>query len=128
MNFLEKLDFLMQEKSLNKSTLSKISRIPYTTIDGFYKKGYQNTKLSTIWKLANALNVSLDYLIDDRVDDPNPKEWASIPCDKTEHELLALYRELNQEGKEKVVGYARDLVRTSDYKKVGSFWMGSKEA
>lgn len=38
MNFTEKLDSLMREKGINKSTLSKESGIPYTTIDGFYKK------------------------------------------------------------------------------------------
>ena len=42
MNFLEKLDFLMSEMSINKSKLSQISGVPYTTIDGFYKKGYIN--------------------------------------------------------------------------------------
>ncbi len=53
---------------------------------------------------------------------------SPVILDQSEKELLDLYRELNQEGQEKVVGYARDLVRTCDYKKVGSFWMGSKEA
>lgn len=128
MNFLEKLNLLMEERSLNKSTLSKISGIPYTTIDGFYKKGYQNTKLSTIWKLADALDVSIDYLIDEKVNDRHRKERESIPFDKEEHELLVLYRGLNQEGREKLVSYAKDLTHTGDYKKVGSFWMGSKEA
>ena len=67
MNFLEKLDLLMGEMSINKSKLSQISGVPYTTIDGFYKKGYENTKISTIRKIASALNVSLDYLVDDNV-------------------------------------------------------------
>lgn len=31
MNFLEKLDFLMERYGLNKSTLSQKSEIPYTT-------------------------------------------------------------------------------------------------
>ena len=41
MDFLEKLNYLMHENNLNKSTLSKACEIPYTTIDGWYKKGYQ---------------------------------------------------------------------------------------
>lgn len=128
MNFLEKLDLLMKEKSLNKSTLSKISGIPYTTIDGFYKKGYQNTKLSTIWKLAEALEVSIDYLIDEKVNDRHPKECSSVPCDKKERELLTLYRGLNQEGQEKLLSYADDLAESRKYKKAGSFRMVSTEA
>jgi hypothetical protein len=74
MNFLEKLDFLMSEMSINKSKLSQISGVPYTTIDGFYKKGYENTKISTIRKIASALNVSLDYLVDDNILERNFNE------------------------------------------------------
>ena len=55
MNFLDKLDYLMEKMSINKSKLSQISGVPYTTIDGFYKKGYENTKISTIRKIACAL-------------------------------------------------------------------------
>ena len=71
MNFLEKLDFLMKEKGINKNTLSKESNIPYTTIDGFYKKGFQNTKLQTLKKLAEYFGTSLDYLMNDNVTDRN---------------------------------------------------------
>lgn len=41
MTFLDKLDNLMHERGLNKNTLSKACGIPYTTIDGWYKKGYE---------------------------------------------------------------------------------------
>lgn len=50
MVILDKLDNLMKEKKLNKSTLAKASGIPYTTIIGFYKKGTDNIKLSTLKK------------------------------------------------------------------------------
>ena len=63
MTFLDKLNYLMEKRSINKNVLSQLSGIPYTTIDGLYKKGYENTKLSTVRKLARALDVSLDYLI-----------------------------------------------------------------
>lgn len=71
MNFIEKLDYMMERKGLSKSKLSQISGVPYTTIDGFYKKGYENIKLSTARKLSKALEVTLDYLLDDNVDDEN---------------------------------------------------------
>lgn len=61
MNFLEKLDILMKEKELNKSSLSKACGIPYTTIDGWYKKGYDDLRLSTLKKLAAFFNTTLDY-------------------------------------------------------------------
>lgn len=88
MNFLEKLDYMMKKLSINKKKLSEISGVPYTTIDGFYKKGYENAKLSTIRKIASALNVSLDYLIDDGIEDENygkkPSEDAKKSPDAEE--------------------------------------------
>ena len=63
MNFTEKLDSLMREKGINKSTLSKESGIPYTTIDGFYKKGTDNIKLSTLIKLCRYFHTTLDDLV-----------------------------------------------------------------
>ena len=67
MSFIEKLDALMKERNINKSQLSKESGIPYTTIDGFYKKGTDNIKLSTLKKLSSYFGCSLDYLVDDDV-------------------------------------------------------------
>ena len=74
MTFLDRLDLLMATAGLNKSKLSQLSGVPYTTIDAFYKKGYQNAKISTLRKLAVALGVSLDYLIvDETTENDTPK-------------------------------------------------------
>ena len=54
MDFLEKLDYLMEENHLNKNTLSKARNIPYTTIDGWYKKGYEGLKLTSLKKLSGS--------------------------------------------------------------------------
>lgn len=68
MSMLEKMNALMEKEGINKSQLSKQSGVPYTTIDGFYKKGTDNVKLSTLKRLAEYFNCSLDYLVDDEVD------------------------------------------------------------
>ena len=61
MDFLEKLNYLMAQRNLNKSTLSKACDIPYTTIDGWYKKGYAGLKLTTLRKLSNYFGTTLDF-------------------------------------------------------------------
>lgn len=72
MSFTDKLDALMAEKGINKSILSKESGIPYTTIAGFYTKGTDNVKLSTLRKLSSYLGCSIDYLADDdSVEEPS---------------------------------------------------------
>ena len=69
MSFTDKLDALMAEKGINKSILSKESGIPYTTIAGFYSKGTDNVKLSTLKKLSSYLGFSIDYIADDNQDE-----------------------------------------------------------
>ena len=65
MDFLEKLDYLMEENHLNKNTLSKACNIPYTTIDGWYKKGYEGLKLTSLKKLSGFFAVPLDFWAND---------------------------------------------------------------
>ena len=74
---LDQLNKLMLKRGINKSQLSKESGIPYTTIDGFYKKGTDNAKLSTLKKLSNYFEVPLDY-------------WANKEVDKLDLEGAAL--------------------------------------
>lgn len=118
MNFLEKLDYLMEKRSINKSKLSKMSGVPYTTIDGFYKKGYENTKLSTIRKLSEALNVSLDYLFDETLDDKSfsAAQTVAIFPDQLAR-IIEIYNKMNQVGQEKLYEYAEDLFGNDRYKK-----------
>ena len=70
MKFLDKLDYLLSENNMSRPELAQRSGIPYSTIMSFYdeKKGTENIRLSTLRKLAIALDVSLDYLADDNVE------------------------------------------------------------
>ena len=60
--FIERVKALMEERGINKNELSVGSGIPYTTIDGWFKKGSDNVRLGTLLRLAEYFNVSLDYL------------------------------------------------------------------
>lgn len=89
MSFLTKLDKLMKDRNINKSQLSKESGVPYTTIDGFYKKGTDNIKLSTLKKLSSYFGCSLDYLADDDISEDSINTIAAHHDseDWTEEEL-----------------------------------------
>lgn len=63
MNIAERLEQMMESKSINKSQLAKGANIPYTTIDGIFKSSNENIKLNTLTKLADYFNVSIDYLV-----------------------------------------------------------------
>lgn len=88
MGLTDKLDILMRERNINKAELARESGIPYTTIDGFYKKGTENAKLSTLKKLCAYLGCSLDYLADDSVSEEPTTIAAHFDGDEyTEDEL-----------------------------------------
>ena len=76
--FLDNLDRLMKARKINKNILARESGIPYTTIDGFYKKGCDNVKLSTLVKIAAYFGVSLDYLINGEITALSAHEKAVI--------------------------------------------------
>ena len=87
MGLTNKLDLLMKEKNINKAELARESGIPYTTIDGFYKKGSENAKLSTLKKICAYFNCSLDYLADDSIDEPQTIAAHFDGNEYTEEEL-----------------------------------------
>lgn len=94
MTFLDKLDALMHERNINKKKLSKDTCIPYTTIDSFYKKSYNNIKLSNLKKLSDYFGVTLDYLVreDEDIDSQTPQEIT----------LIKKYRSLDAHGKKNI--------------------------
>lgn len=102
MNFLEKLDFLMNKYQLNKHTFSQASGIPYTTIDGIYKKGYEGIRLSTIKKISEYFNTTIDYLINDEITDPNYDKTFGVEISSAELELLEKYRKLSPHAQETI--------------------------
>lgn len=108
MDFLEKLDYLMDKYNLNKSTLSKSCDIPYTTIDGWYKRGYEGLKLPTLKKLSNYFEISLDYWADDDLLEPIPPKINNLVLtERDESALLCDYRVLNESTK----AYVRGVVK-----------------
>lgn len=130
MNVLEKIEFLMRQKGIkNRAELSEISGIPYSTITGFYAKGYDRMKLSTLKTLADCLGVTIDYLGRDEITDPNYglSSLSSSDLSEDETQLVEDYRSMNDEGKGKVCDYVADLKDNPKYKKCSESCM-DKEA
>lgn len=63
MNIAERLEQLMNKKGINRRQLSIGANIPYTTLDGISKRNCDNVKLTTLIKLADYFEISLDYLV-----------------------------------------------------------------
>jgi len=94
MGLTEKLDTIMSEKKINKSELASGSGVPYTTIVGIYKKGYENIKLSTLKKLCNFLDCSIDYLVEEKTSPKeNNTEYSEVIKSIRKYENIAVHKE-----------------------------------
>lgn len=115
MDFLEKLDYLMSKHNLNKNSLSRECDIPYTTIDNWYKRGYEGLKLPTLRKLADFFNTGLDYWARDEIINSEYGKTAGFEFEFAEMEHIKKYRNLDYYGKEVV-----DAVLTIETRRIES--------
>ncbi|MDR0936554.1 MAG: helix-turn-helix domain-containing protein [Oscillospiraceae bacterium] len=88
--FLETVNQLLREKGITKSELSRNGHIPYTTIDGWYKKGTAGVRLETLKKLTSYFDVSFDYLVTGQ--DTNG-------LTRKEEIVMSKYRKLDEHGR-----------------------------
>ena len=63
----------------------------------------------------------------DKIFNAPKQESQAAPSDE-ETRLVGMYREMNQEGQEKLLDYADDMVRSGKYIKTGSLGVVDKEA
>ena len=63
MNFLDRIDQLLEERHLNKNQLATHTGIPVSTVYGWYKKGYGSITLPTLLKLSEFFGCSMEYLV-----------------------------------------------------------------
>lgn len=94
MQFVEKLDLLMNARGINKKKLSEQTGMPYSTIDSIFKRGYANIKLSNLRKLSDFFGVSIDYLVRDEIEDIEPydPDTPNIRISSSEARLVQAFR------------------------------------
>jgi len=103
-NMIEKIKTLMNERGLNKADVSKGAEIPYTTIDGLFKKGYENTRYPTLRKLSVFFDVSMEYLITDDEENRDAGKISFMDVTPEELNLLNLWRKLPRDEQMKLLG------------------------
>lgn len=101
MTLLDKLAVLMEEHRDTVASLSRKTGLPYTTIDGLFKKGFAGARIGTVQAIARAYGVSLDYMIRDEITDPLyglPPEVVDLS--DQEQQLVLAYRSATDAARE----------------------------
>lgn len=104
MNMLEKIQTIMDEKGLKVADVARGADLPYTTVDGLFKKGVENARFPTLKKLAQFFDVSMEYLINDEEDDRDYGKILPHEFTKEEHRLVFLWRKLSRDEQMKIMG------------------------
>ena len=107
------------------AALIGLTRGAYANIEN----GRREPDFDALNKFADFFGVSVDYLIGR--DEQTPKPIAEASRDgltAEEASLLRNFRELNEEGQEKMLDYADDLVQSGKYKNRDTVFMGAQAA
>lgn len=100
MDFLAKLDLLMQKNGYSKNSFSKACGIPYTTINNWYTRGFTGLQLDTVKKISAFFGTALEFWADDSIRDPDHGKFNGVTLSREEFELIQKYRELDTHGHE----------------------------
>jgi transcriptional regulator with XRE-family HTH domain len=100
MKFSDKLEKLMARERLNRRKLSIATGVPYTTIDGWCKKGAKNAKLANLRRIAEFFDVPVDYLLDDSKDEPSDG-------DDLQAEIMNELTRMDESGLTRLLEYAK---------------------
>jgi transcriptional regulator with XRE-family HTH domain len=90
MGFAEKVRYLLKQQRLSQSDLAKAIGTNQPQVSRWLESANTLPKVPYLLKIARALSVPVDYLIDDEVDEPPAKQELT----EDEKALLRLYRAL----------------------------------
>ena len=121
MDFYVILQSILDEKQLSIPEAARMCGLSDGTLRSAIARQQKKVALEVAFKLSDGLGVSLERL------NGMPEREDSTTI-SNESKLLANYRSLNEEGQEKVVDYADDLVSSGKYKKHSQSEMAAKEA
>lgn len=92
----EKIKLKMKEKHLNVKALSDMTGIAPTTLYSFFKRDSKTINISALIKIADALGVSIENLMEESAREFTPgKEPTAYYLTKKEVQLLEMYRKVD---------------------------------
>ena len=113
-----------EKAGFSQKELAKIVGVAPSTFNG-YETGSHDPKSELLSKIADVCDVTVDFLLGRHCRDENSPGTAEAVL--WEEQLVNMYRQLNKEGREKLVDYADDLVSSGKYIKTSANQLGGKK-
>lgn len=106
---------LSNYKSVRAFTLE--TQLPYSTVDNIFKRGIGGTAVTTVVKICDALNITVEGITRGHIEPRNSSVLSPSLLTLQQSALLSSFDQLNEEGQTKAMEYVEDLVLTGRYKK-----------
>lgn len=107
--FNDNLKQIMKQNSLTQKSLSEHTGIPASSIASWFGKQSSSPSIDAVGKIADFLNVTIDYLIGRESEDGTIIIDGGENLSDAERELVAKYRGLSIKNKSMVLGYVSAL-------------------
>jgi transcriptional regulator with XRE-family HTH domain len=106
MDIYDRINDLLKKQSKTRKDLCDSTGISYNTLTSLFQRRSENIKLQTLIKIAEFLEVSLDWLIDG-------DQTESVSLDDIQTELLGILNSLSVKDKVSLLSFAYDLQKNS---------------
>ena len=103
MTVLEKLDYLIAKRGLNKRKLSIQSKIPYNTINNLWVRGTDSMRLPTFRALCSFFGVTMDSMAYDDKEIVYLKDVEMPEITPAERDIIHAFRYLDDDGKGRIL-------------------------
>lgn len=122
---IKNLKDIRKNKKMTQKDLAEKTGLSISTIQG-YEQGKYHPKGESVQKIAEALNVPIESLLDfsytpeevekyKKILEPLTGQWIRIDT-KTEKKLFLKSKELNEQGQKKLYNYSCDLLEIPKYR------------
>ena len=120
-----RLKYLRKLENITQQQLATALGIAKSTVS-MYENGQREPDFETLEAIADYFNVDMRTFFPNN--EAVPSASNIIALSPNEDEFLSIYRDLNTEGQEKLLGYASDLAATGNYKKSNQLRLADKQA
>lgn len=96
MTVLEKIEFLMAERKMNKRQLSINSKIPYSTISNLWVRGSDSMRLPTFRALCDFFGVTMDSMAWDENEIVYRKDLKVPDLSREERDVVEAYKRADE--------------------------------
>lgn len=121
----ELISFFRKQSGMTIDELAAKSGVPKGTLNKIIGGVTKAPTLDNMKSIAKALGKTLADFDESPIETKNSPSTAE--AEPGEEQLVNLYRKLNEEGKEKLVDYADDLVSSGKYIKTSTNQLGNEK-